>query len=205
MAVDRRTRMFVAGVVVLALVATACGGSKKKTSTGATGATSGKQGGILVFGSSADPVTLDGAYVSDGESLRVIDQVFETLVTTKLGGTEVAPKLAKTWNASSDGLAWTFNLETGVKFHDGTAFDAKAVCFNFDRWYNFKGLQQSPSVSYYWSTVFGGFKTHEDKDAPTESLYASCDAKDTNTAVIHLTKPSASFLAGLAVPAFSIA
>ena len=35
-----------------------------------------------MFGSSSDPVVLDGAYVSDGESLRVIDQIFETLVTT---------------------------------------------------------------------------------------------------------------------------
>ena len=40
---------------------------------------------------------------------------------------------------------------------DGTEFNAEAVCFNFDRWYNFKGLQQSPSIAYYWTTVFGGF------------------------------------------------
>jgi peptide/nickel transport system substrate-binding protein len=201
-------------LAMLALFSAACGSSDDDdngtasddtdTSTG-TDDGGGAAGGTLVFGSSADPVSLDGAYVSDGESLRVIDQIFETLVTTKRGGTDPAPSLAKEWKASDDGLAWTFTLEDGVKFHDGTDFDAKAVCFNFDRWYNFKGLQQSPSVSYYWSTVFGGFKTQENEDVPAESLYKSCEAKSDTEVVINLTKASSSFVAGLAVPAFSIA
>ena len=55
----------------------------------------GESGGTLVFGTSSDPVVLDGAYVSDGESLRVIDQIFETLVTTEPGGTEIVPALAE--------------------------------------------------------------------------------------------------------------
>lgn len=153
-----------------------------------------------MFGASADPVVLDGAYVSDGESMRVIYQIFETLVTTKPGGTEVQPLLAKSWSASADGLQWTFNLQTGVKFHDGTDFNAAAVCVNFERWYNFTGVAQSASVSYYWSTVFGGFS-----DGATESLYKGCEATDDATAVISLTAPSAAFLSGLAVPAFAIA
>ena len=40
-------------------------------------------GGELVFGTASDPVVLDGALVSDGESLRPIDQMFEGLVTLK--------------------------------------------------------------------------------------------------------------------------
>jgi peptide/nickel transport system substrate-binding protein len=202
---DRFVRTLFVALAVLALVAGACGKDKGSSTTGTTTAGGGKAGGTLVFGASADPVSLDGAYVSDGESLRVIDQIFETLVTTKRGGTDPAPSLAKSWSASADGLAWTFALETGVKFHDGTAFDAAAVCTNFERWYNFKGLQQSPSVSYYWSTVFGGFKTHDNADVPTESLYKSCQAPSADKAVVNLTKPSSSFIAGLAVPAFSIA
>ena len=185
---------------LLATVA-ACGGS----SNGGTNNSSGKSGGTLVFGTSADPVSMDGAYVSDGESLRVVDQIFETLVTTKAGGTDPEPKLAESYTPSADGKAWTFKLHTGVKFHDGTPFNAKAVCFNFDRWYNFTGIQQSPSVSYYWSTVFGGFKNTTNPDVPKTSLYASCEAPDDATAIVHLTSPSASFIPGLAVPAFSIA
>ena len=204
-----RTWRGVAAVgLALALTAAACGGDDDDGEGGGTGTTTGgaqKRGGTLVFGASADPTSMDGAYVSDGESLRVIDQLFETLVTTERGGTAPAPALAKSWSASADGLAWTFQLQTGVKFHDGTAFNAKAVCFNFDRWYNFKGIQQAESVSYYWRTVFGGFATPADADSPAESLYRSCEARSDSEAVINLTKPSSSFLAGLAVPAFSIA
>lgn len=181
--------------LVAALAVAACSDDDK-----GSGGTGGTTGGTLVFGASADPVVLDGAYVSDGESMRVIYQIFETLVTTKPGGTEVQPLLAKSWSASADGLEWTFKLQTGVKFHDGTDFNAAAVCFNFERWYNFAGVAQSASVSYYWSTVFGGFS-----DGATESLYKGCEATDDATAVISLTAPSAAFLSGLAVPAFAIA
>ena len=87
-----------------------------------------------------------------------IDQIFETLVTLKPGTTEVVPMLAESWEASDDGTQWTFHLRQGVKFQDGTDFNADAVCFNFDRWYNFKGSFQNPSASYYWQTVFGGFR-----------------------------------------------
>ncbi len=190
-----RRSVGVALVALLAIALAACGGTSKKSSGG---------GGTFVFGTSADPQTMDGAYDSDGESLRAVRQIFETLVTTKQGGTDLVPALATSWNPSPDGLAWTFNLRTGVKFTDGTTFDAKAVCANFDRWYNFKGIQQSPSISYYWNTVFGGFAKNDDPKAGV-SLYKSCDAKDTKTAVINLTSASATFISGVTLPAFSIA
>ena len=44
-----------------------------------------------------------------------------------------------------------------MKFSDGTPFNAAAVCFNFNRWYNFPGPLQNSAVTYYWNTVFGGF------------------------------------------------
>jgi peptide/nickel transport system substrate-binding protein len=200
MGLKLRHKGAIALTMSLALTLSACGGDDGGSDKG--GDT--KAGGTLTFGASADPVSLDGAYVSDGESLRVIKQIFETLVTTELGGTKIEPELAKEYSASDDGLAWTFKLQENIKFHDGEPFNAEAVCFNFDRWYNFKGVAQSPSVSYYWSTVFGGFKTKDLPDSAATSLYKSCEAKDANTAVINLTKPSSSFLAGLALAAFSI-
>jgi peptide/nickel transport system substrate-binding protein len=197
-------RRTVAAMICLAVVAGACSSSKTPASTSGT-TTAAKAGGTLVFGASADPTSMDGAYVSDGESFRVVAQLFETLVTNKPGTTDIVPSLAKTWSASPDGLIWTFKLQPGVTFHDGTPFNGAAVCFNFDRWYHFKGVQQSSSISYYWSTVFGGFATQDDPTVPTTSLYKSCQAPDDGTAVINLTERSSSFLAGLAVPAFSIA
>ena len=197
----RRRGVVALGLAGLLVGTAACGGDDGGN---ASGDGEGSGGGTLVFGASADPVTLDAAYVSDGESLRVIRQVFEGLVTTEEGGTEVQPALATSWENSEDGLTWTFDLEEGVKFHDGTDFNAEAVCANFDRWYNFTGLQQSASVSYYWQTVFGGYKANESEDL-AESLYSSCEATDDATATITLTSPSASFLTGLTLPSFSIA
>ena len=149
---------------------------------------------------------LDGALVSDGESLRVITQIFETLVALKPGTTEPEPGLAESWEANDDGTVWTFKIREGVKFHDGETLDAEAVCFNFDRWYNFKGALQNPSATYYWQVVFGGFATYDpDSGAPEESLYKSCEATDASTAVLTLTKPSATFIPALSQQAFSIA
>jgi peptide/nickel transport system substrate-binding protein len=193
------------GLIALGLAGLLAGTAACGSDDGGSGSSGeGEGGGTLVFGTSADPVSMDGAYVSDGESLRVVRQLFETLVTTEPGGTEIVPSLAEEWEADEAGTAWTFKLREGVKFHDGTDFNAEAVCFNFDRWYNFKGVQQSASVSYYWQTVFTGYAQNED-DSLGESLYASCEATDATTAVINLTSPSASFLPGLALASFSIA
>jgi peptide/nickel transport system substrate-binding protein len=160
-------------LVALGLFAAAC----STEDSGGGGAEEGGEGGeateTLAFGTSADPVVLDGALVSDGESLRAIDQMFEGLVTLEPGGTEVVPGLATDWEISEDGLSYTFNLQEGVTFHDGEEFNAEAVCYNFDRWYNFKGSLQNPAASYYWQTVFGGFS-----DGKTESLYESCEAEE---------------------------
>jgi peptide/nickel transport system substrate-binding protein len=193
--------------LVLALGAASCGGDEggEGAQTGVTEEGAAPAGGTLVFGTAADPVALDGALVSDGESIRVISQLFETLVFLKPGTTEPVPGLAESWESDEAGTSWTFKIRQGVKFHDGTDLDAEAVCFNFDRWYNFKGSFQNPSASYYWQVVFGGFATKENPDAPEESLYASCEAQDASTAVINLTKPSATFIPALSQQAFSIA
>jgi peptide/nickel transport system substrate-binding protein len=192
-------------VALLALAAAGCGGGNE--TSGTTGGTEGGggEGGTLVFASAADPVALDGILVSDGESSRVIEQIFETLIDLKPGTTDLEPGLAESWEPNADATAYTFHLRQGVKFQDGTDFNADAVCFNFDRWYNFKGSFQNPSATYYWQVIFGGFKTYNpDSGAPKDSLYKSCEVTDANTAVITLTKPSASFLAGLTLTPFSI-
>ena len=137
------------------------------TTAATTGEGSGAEGGTLVFAGASDPVALDGALVSDGESLRVITQIFETLVALKPGTTEPEPGLAESWEADDTGKIWTFKIREGVTFHDGETLDAEAVCFNFDRWYNFKGALQNPSATYYWQVVFGGFATYnKDSGAP---------------------------------------
>ncbi len=200
--------------LLLALGLAACGGDDDDQAGGSgdtSGATDtegggGASGGDIVFGTAADPVVLDGALVSDGESLRAIDQIYESLVSLKPGTTELEPGLAESWEISDDGLSYTFTLRQGVTFHDGEPFNAEAVCYNFDRWYNFSGPLQNPSASYYWQTVFGGFAEYDpDSGAPEDSYYDSCEAPDESTAVINLTKPSSAILGALSLSNFSIA
>ena len=101
----------------------------------------------LVFGTAADPVVLDGALVSDGESLRAIDQIFEGLVTLKPGTTESYPASRRAWEADDGRHGVDVQAPRGREVPRRHAFNAEAVCFNFDRWYNFKGPFQSASAS----------------------------------------------------------
>lgn len=180
-------------LIAMMLLAAACGGDDGD----GTGQQDGDATATLAFGTSADPVALDGALVSDGESLRAIDQMFEGLVTLEAGSTEVIPGLATEWEVSDDATQYTFTLEEGVTFHDGEPFNAEAVCFNFDRWYNFPKPFQQADATYYYTTVFGGFAGDEG------ALYESCEAQDETTVVINLTRPSASFLSAMALTNFT--
>ena len=162
----------------------------------------------LVVGTEGDPVALDGALVSDGTSLRVLDQVSEGLVDLKPGTLKVIPSLATSWKGTKQGSVWTFQLRHGVKFQDGTPFNAKAVCYNFNRWYGFKGSFQNPDASYYWQQVFGGFKDTVGNPSQPEglrtSLYRNCQLRGKYAVRLNLTRKSASFLGALALRNFAI-
>lgn len=87
----------------------------------------------LVLGRGGDSVGLDPAFEADGESFKVADNVFNTLVQYAPGSTELIADLATRWEVSADGLRYDFYLREGVQFHDGTPMDADAVLFSFNR------------------------------------------------------------------------
>jgi peptide/nickel transport system substrate-binding protein len=205
---NHRRRIFTA-VVALGLVLAACGGETGSPSASG-GEPSGSEapagGGTLIFGSAADPAVIDGALVSDGESLRVVQQVFESLMKIKVGTTEVEPNLATSATPNEDGTEWTFELQQGVTFHDGTPFNADAVKANFDRWFGFTGDLQSESLSYYWLTVFGNYADPgEGMLGPDEGLFKEARVDDEFTITIVLNQPNSAFLSAMALPSFSIA
>jgi peptide/nickel transport system substrate-binding protein len=178
-----------------ALILSGCAESQRDE--GGSGDTS-----TFVFAGSAEPVVLDPFFASDGESFRISRQIFEGLTTTAPGTADPAPSLAKEWTTSEDGLTYTFTLEEGVKYHDGTDFNAESVCWNFDRWYNMpEGIAQSPDTSYYYLSLFRGFAT-----GPTagDGIYGSCTADDEFQATVKLTKPFAGFISALSLPAFAM-
>jgi peptide/nickel transport system substrate-binding protein len=195
----RPARVLAASASALLAVTLAACASSDRDDSGGGGAAGDEPGGTLVFGAAGDPAMFDPAFASDGETFRVVRQIHEGLLTNELGGSEPVPQLAEDYEVSEDGLEYTFSLREGVKFHDGTDFNAEAVCFNFDRWHNFEGLAQSPSASYYYQAVFGGFA-----DSEEPGIYESCEATDENTAVINLTRTTSKFPAALSLPAFSI-
>ncbi len=78
--------------------------------------------------------TLDPADAYDYFAQSVImTNIANGLVEYRPGTTEFVPALATDWTVSPDGLTWTFNLRQGVKFADGTPFDASVVKYSIDR------------------------------------------------------------------------
>ena len=88
---------------------------------------------VLVVGQVAEPKSLDPQAVTAVNDFRILINLYDGLVRYKDGSLEVEPSLATKWKISDDGTVYTFTLRKGVKFHDGTPFNAQAVKFNFDR------------------------------------------------------------------------
>jgi peptide/nickel transport system substrate-binding protein len=114
----------------------------------------------LIIAHSADAVGLDIVDETDGNSFHVGTQIFDSLFRFEGEGTTAMPALAESYELSEDGLTWTFHLRKGVKFHDGTDFNADAVLFNFDRiWDRDHPNRAGNSQAFqYFSWFFGGFK-----------------------------------------------
>ncbi|ANY06487.1 ABC transporter substrate-binding protein [Pseudonocardia sp. HH130630-07] len=182
---------------LLALTMTACAASDR-----GSGGEDGATGGTFVFGAAGAPKNFDPTFNDDGESFRPARQMFDTLITYKQGTTELEPGLATAWESSPDGKTWTFTLRDGVKFHDGTALDAAAVCANFDRWFQMKGAAAQSQMIYY-GDVFEGFAQNEG-DASGDPVYKSCTAQDPTTAVLNLNKFKGAFPAAFGLTSFSI-
>ena len=150
-------------------------------------------GGTLIFGRGGDSVGLDPAHEEDGESFKVCENIYDTLVQYKDESTEVEPGLAESWESSEDGLTWAFHLRTGVKFHDGTPFNAEAVLFSLNR-------QHDPIHPFH--TVGGPYIYWS--DTGLAEIVDKITAPDAYTIQITLKRPYAPFIYTIAMTPFSI-
>src|SRR5207249_1281693 len=92
----------------------------------AAGGETPKKGGTMRIGFYQDASNMDPAFSGSGFDRQVFFNVLENLVT--LSPTlEIQPGLAESWQIAQDGKSITFKLHQGVKFHDGTDFNAAAV------------------------------------------------------------------------------
>lgn len=159
--------------------------------------------GLLVFAHPEDATKLDPSDVTDGESLLVTWHIYDGLTRYVRGSTEVEPALATSWETSDDGLEWTFTLREGVTFHDGTPFDADAVVWNFERWFDPEDPNHFEDWEFsYWSYMFQGYKGDTDDEGNPASFFESAEALDPQTVTITLNRPNAPLLQNLAMGNF---
>lgn len=90
-----------------------------------------RYGDSMVIGIASDPGTLNGATSSNFVEKIVSSNVLSMLIRLDRNFKPV-PDLAKTWTISDDGLTYTFKLQEGVKWHDGTPFSSADVKFTID-------------------------------------------------------------------------
>ena len=140
---------------------------------------------VLVVGQIAEPKSLDPSTVTAVNDFRIVMNIYDGLVRYTDGKLEVEPALAKSWDISSDGTVYTFNLRSGIKFHDGSDFNADAVKFNFDRMLN-KDHPYHNTGPFPLSFFFSAIK--------------SVDVVNANTVKFTLNEPYAPFLSNLAYP-----
>ena len=92
-----------------------------------------QQGGSLVVCQPAEPPGLDPTANTAAAIDRVVwSNLYETLTKVNDQG-QIIPGLAKSWKVSANGKIYTFNLHTGVKFHNGEPFNAKVAKWNLER------------------------------------------------------------------------
>jgi peptide/nickel transport system substrate-binding protein len=178
----------------------ACAQSERDVGAGGDGA-GGAGGGTMVFGAPGAPDNFDPLFAQDGETFRPARQMYDTLITYRQGTSELTPGLATAWTPSPDGTEWTFTLRDGVRFHDGTPFNAEAVCFNFDRWFNLPNAA-AQSQAVYYADNFGGFANN--LAGGGDPVYNSCAAPNPTTAVIRLNQAKGAFPAAFGLTSLSM-
>jgi peptide/nickel transport system substrate-binding protein len=129
--------------------------------------------GTLYVALEAEPPELDPNLSSAYVDRQVMASLYDKLVDIDENG-EIVPMLAKSYNVSDDGKVYTFHLRDGIKFHDGTEFNAEAVKYNLDRY------QEEDSV-------------RSTEVEPIESV----EVVDEYTVRVTLSEPFAPFLAVL--------
>ncbi|TMD32455.1 MAG: ABC transporter substrate-binding protein, partial [Chloroflexi bacterium] len=142
-------------------------------------------------------VEADPSLVSDSNSSYIQLNVVEGLLGVKAGTLgDIEPVLAASLpDKSADGLTYTFKLRTGVKFHDGTDFNADAVVYNYMRQKN-APKELRDSYNYYFGAVFGW---------AADSNLKSVDKVDDTTVKFTLGHPQSNFVIAQApLPQFGI-
>lgn len=88
--------------------------------------------GTLVVALPLDPNSINPPNAADRMAGNVVNQIFDSLIKVDNATNELRPALATEWAVSEDGTVYTFKLRQGVRFHDGSPFDAQDVVATFE-------------------------------------------------------------------------
>lgn len=113
----------------------------------------------FVWMQNGEPASLWCSDETDGETLRACEQVYEPLLSFKVGGTEVEPALAESFTANADATEYTFSLRKGVTFHNGATFEAKDVVASYAALWDASSPNHvgRTATFEYFTTFFGAF------------------------------------------------
>ena len=174
---------------LLGVSAAGCGGGDDaKKDEGADAPAAGGTADTITYSLTADPRAVDPAYFDDGESAVVSCNMYEGLYQYGKTDAKVSPCLAKDLpEISDDGLVYTIKLNEGIKFHDGTDFNAEAVKKSIERQLEPNRNSDMPYASF----VFG--------EEEAGNGVASGEAVDDYTVKITMRTASAPFVKNLAM------
>jgi peptide/nickel transport system substrate-binding protein len=145
-------------------------------------------GGTLIVATTNDTPDLDiQKYISSSQHnalLPFYDGLVEKDWTADADYPPIIPGLATSWSVSPDGRTYTFQLRKGVKFHDGSPFDAAAADFNFQRMTNPQHKYYDPQVGSTAQGVLKGLKGSK--------------VIDEDTFQIELAQPNTGFIEAIA-------
>ena len=132
-----RVRLAAAAAAVVALAAAGCSSSSGSSASGSSSASAGtpQKGGTLTMIYENEVTSLDPTATTTASAAGALPYyaIYDALFTLGAGTGAVTPKIGLSLTANSAQTVWTLTLRPGVKFSDGTPYDAAAVAFNWAR------------------------------------------------------------------------
>lgn len=166
----------ITGIVlsVLTVGLMGCGNFSKRSQTDLEG--------VFRYPIVTNPTTLDPGKVEDGDTIDLLQQVYEGLVGWSPDN-KVEPRLAEKWEIKDGGTTYVFTLKQGVKFHNGKVLDSADVKWSIERACNPK--LASPVAASYMGDIVG----LNDVVAGKAKEVSGITCPDPQTVVIKIDKP----------------